>query len=104
MLNQVVEVGRVCSEVKLKKTKNGTSVVILEIAVDRCFKNKDNSYDKDYINCTLFNGVADNTAEYVKVGDIVGVKGRLARLDKESPLEFVAEKVTFLTSKRKSEA
>lgn len=101
MLNQVIEVGRVCSELKPKKSKSGKTYVVLELEVPRNFKNKEGVYDTDYIECTLWDNIAENTAEYLKVGDIVGVKGRLSRLTKESSLEFVSEKVTFLSSKSK---
>ncbi|MCM1053863.1 MAG: single-stranded DNA-binding protein [Ruminococcus sp.] len=99
MLNQAVIVARICSEIKLKETKNGKTIAVLDLAVPRCFKNKDGGYDTDFVSCTLFDNIAQNTADYLKIGDIVGIKGRLARLDKESPLELVAEKVSFLSSK-----
>ena len=34
-------------------------------------------YETDFVDCTLFDGVAQNTSEYCKKGDIVGVKGRI---------------------------
>ena len=54
--------------------------------------------------------IAENTAEYCKKGDIVGVKGRLQTNNYEKEdgskvfkLDVVAEKVTFLSSRSKEE-
>ena len=60
-------------------------------------------YDTDFLDCTLWTNVAENTAEYCQSGDMVGVKGRLqTRIitsedgSKKKKTEIVAEKVTFL--------
>jgi len=60
--------------------------------------------------CTLWGNIAENTAEYCRKGDIVGVKGRLQTNNYEKEdgskvfkLDVVAEKVTFLSSKSKDE-
>ena len=39
--------------------------------------------------------MAENIAEFCKKGDIIGVKGRLQRLE-GNELQVIAEKVTFL--------
>ena len=47
-----------------------------------------------------------NTSEYCNKGDIVGMKGRIQSRSvekdgkKESVMEIIAEKVTFLSSKK----
>ncbi len=58
----------------------------------------------------LWNGIAQNTSEYCHKGDIIGVKGRLQTREiekedgsKEKVMDVVAEKVTFLTSKKEDE-
>ena len=63
----------------------------------------------DFVDCVLFDNVAENTAEYCNKGDIVGVKGRIqSRIveegdKKENTIEIIAEKVTFLSSKKTEE-
>ena len=52
-------------------------VAQLTLAVPRSFKNMKGEYDTDYIPCVLWKGVAENTAEYCKKGDLVGIKGRI---------------------------
>lgn len=106
MLNQIVLVGRLTKDLEVKEVENGKSVSNITLAVPRNFKNADGEYDTDFIDCTLWNGVAQNTAKYCKKGDIVGVKGRMQTNSyekddgtKEFKLNVIAEKVTFLSSR-----
>ena len=107
MLNQVVLVGRVANELSKENIEGGKSRTILTLAVPRSYKNEQGMYDTDFIKCTLWNGIAETTTEYVKKGDIVGVKGRIQtesklNIDNSTTYEMaiVAEKVTFLSSKK----
>ena len=106
MLNQIVLVGRLTRDIRINKTETGKKVATLSLAIPRSFKNMDGIYDTDYVDCILFDITATNTAEYCHKGDIVGIKGRVqSRLYEEGEikrnvLEVVAEKVTFLTSKK----
>lgn len=109
MLNQIILVGRLTKDVHLNKTESGKKVANLSLAIPRSFKNMDGLYDTDYVDCILWENTALNTSEYCKKGDIVGIKGRIqSRVIKredhnENILEVVAEKVTFLTSKKSKE-
>lgn len=106
MLNQIVIVGRLVKDPELKETEGGKKVTNITLAVPRSFKNADGEYDTDYINCTLWTGVAESTTEYCHKGDIIGVKGRVQTRSYEKDeqmkyvTEVVAEKVTFLTNKK----
>lgn len=110
MLNQIVLVGRLTKDLEVKE-ENNKKVVELTIAIPRSFKNADGEYETDFINCILWNSIAENTAEYCKKGDIIGIKGRLqseVKEDKKGNKVYttvvMAEKVTFLTSKSKNES
>ena len=67
------------------------------------------TYDTDFIDCIAFENIAENTSTYCSKGDIVGVKGRVqSRVvekdgKKEYLMEVIAEKITFLSSKRKED-
>jgi single-strand DNA-binding protein len=106
MLNQTVIVGRIVRDLEVHETENGNKVAQLTLAVPRGFKNMDGEYETDYIPCVLWRGVAENTAEYCKKGDLVGIKGRIQTSQYEQDdevkyvTEVVAEKVTFLSTKR----
>ena len=98
MLNQTVLVGRIVSDPEINETKNDKKVTIVPLAVQRSYKNEEGEYATDFIPCVLWDGVAQNVVEYCKKGDLIGIKGRIqSSLDK---IEVIAERVTFLSSKR----
>lgn len=108
MLNQTVIVGRLVKEPELRQTENGTKVTNITLAVPRSYKNVDGEYETDFISCVLWKGIAENTVEYVKKGDLLGIKGRLQTRNfqteenfKKYVTEVIAEKVTFLSSRNK---
>lgn len=107
MLNQVILVGRLVRTPELQLTESGKKRSLITLAVSRGYKNQNGEYDTDFLDCTLWTGIAENTAEYCKSGDVIGVKGRIqARLidnddgTKHKKMEIVADKVTFLSSAR----
>jgi single-strand DNA-binding protein len=110
MLNQVVLVGRLTKDLEVKELEDGKKVTNMTLAIPRSFKNAEGEYETDFIDCSLWNSIAENTAEYCKKGDIVGVKGRLQSSsfekedgNKEFRTQVMAEKVTFLSSRSKDE-
>lgn len=110
MLNQFVIVGRLVRDPELRETDNGKKVTNITLAVPRSYKNSNGEYETDFINCILWATIAQNTTEYCKKGDLVGVKGRVQTrtVEKEDEkkdylTEMVAEKITFLSSKKDKE-
>ena len=105
MLNQIVVVGRLVSDPEIKETENGVKTSYITLAVTRCYKNEEGIYETDFIPVKLFKNIAENTVDYCKKGDIVGVKGRLQTRQEEDKniIEIVAEKVTFLSSRKEKE-
>lgn len=110
MLNNAVIVGRIVQEPELKETEKGGKLANITLAVPRSFKNINGEYETDFINCTLWRGIAENTVEYCKKGDLIGVKGRIqtsnyedSEGNKKYTTEVIAEKVTFLSSNRKTD-
>ena len=107
MVNQVILVGRLVRTPELQVTDNGKKWSMITLAVNRGYKNQDGEYDTDFLDCSLWTSIAENTAEYCKTGDILGVKGRIqTRLidnedgTKHKKMEIIADKVTFLSSTR----
>ena len=107
MLNQVILVGRLVRTPEVYETETGRKRSQITLAVARSYKNQNGEYDTDFLDCTLWTGIAENTAEYCKSGDVIGVKGRLQTWllenedgSKYKKVEIVAEKVTFLSSSR----
>ena len=111
MLNQIVIVGRITKTPEVKELEDGKKVSNITIAVPRSYKNENGEYDTDFVDCELWGPIAENTAEYCKKGDIVGVKGRVKTEfyedkdgDKKKSTSIVAEKVTFLSSSKDHES
>ena len=103
MLNQVVLVGRLVKDPELRVTSNGKKTAVVTLAVPRNYKNPEGVYETDFLDCTLWTNVAENTTEYCQTGDMVGVKGRIQTRviqnddgTKKKKTEIIAEKVTFL--------
>ena len=104
MLNQVVLVGRIYSDIEFKKLPKNKSIAYITLAVPRNYKDVNGEYQTDYIKVTAWDSVAENTCEYVKIGDIVGVKGKLTCDNVEDNIQVTAEKVTFLSSQKENES
>ncbi len=109
IVNSVMLVGRLAHDIDVKTLESGKEVTRLALAVNRSFKNADGTYDVDYFDCILWDGLAVNTGLFCKKGDTVGIKGRLqtSLYEKDEQIhkavEVIVEKVTFLSSKREEQ-
>ena len=79
-MNNLVLVGRLVKRPVLEEIENGRKTTTIVLAVPRNFKNDVGKYETDFIPVNLVGQVAESTVEYCKQGDVIGVKGRLARL------------------------
>lgn len=103
MLNQSIIVGSIVDSPKFRETEDGTKVADITLEVQRTTKNERGEYDVDFIPCVLWKGVAETTAEYCQKGDLIGVRGRIQTFknnDDKTEINVVAERVTFLSSKK----
>lgn len=105
MVNSVIVVGRLVRYPELQVTETGKKISTITLAVPRSYKNASGEYETDFLDCTLWTGIAENTAEYCKTGDTIGVKGRIQSriVEKEDgvkykKMEIVAERVNFIAS------
>jgi single-strand DNA-binding protein len=110
MLNQLVLVGRLVKDIEVKELESGKRIANAVLAVPRSFKNENGEYDTDFIDVVIWNSIADNTAEYCRKGDLIGIKGRLETNNYETEngeygkaTQVIAEKVTFLSSNKREE-
>ena len=110
MVNQIVLVGRLVKTPELKLTENGKPTTTITLAVPRNYKNLNGEYDTDFLECTLWTAIAENTTEYCRTDDMLGVKGRVQTRvieaddgSKRKKTEIIAEKVTFLSTARRKE-
>ena len=106
-MNTTMVVGRLVETPKLEETENGKKYVNMTVAVPRPFKNAEGEYETDFVDCVLWSGVAESTAEYCQKGDLIGVKGRiqtdLYEKDGETrkSMKLIADKISFLSTKSK---
>ena len=107
-MNSVILVGRLTQNPEIQVVDDNKKVTTIILAVNRNFKNPDGIYETDFIRCILWNSVAATTTEYCRVGDVVGIKGRLQTSkynDENGKIHYVtdviAERVTFLSSNKR---
>lgn len=93
MLNQLTLLGRI--------TEINTEDSAVTLAVPRSFKNINGEYETDIIKCKLFEHKASVVNDCCENGDLIAIRGRVQ--NNEGNLEIVAEKITFLQSKKKGE-
>ena len=110
MMNLVTCVGRLVSEPNLEELESGKKVCRITLAVPRSYKNEEGIYETDFIDIVLWDAVATNTTDYCHKGDLIGVKGRMQtdtyeteNGDKKKTMYVVAERVSFLASKKANE-
>ena len=58
---------------ELRVTENGKKTATVTLAVPRNYKNASGEYETDFLDCTLWTNIAENTTEYCQTGDMVGV-------------------------------
>lgn len=92
MLNQVVLVGRLTGK---QETVDG---IILTMAIPRPYKNDEGVYDTDYLPVIVKTPGLKEAIDSINKGDLIGIKGRIE--GDPTPIAIVAEKITFLSSKK----
>jgi single-strand DNA-binding protein len=103
-MNKVVLIGRLTKDPELKFTPgNGTAVATFTIAVDRRFPSKDGQREADFIPIVVWGKPAENTANYMSKGRLIGISGRIQTRTYDAKdgtrryvTEVVADEVQFL--------
>lgn len=76
-MNQIILVGRLVKTPEVVTTESDKNMSYITLAIPRSYKNENGEYDIDFLDCVLWNSVAENTSEYCKQGDVIGVRGRV---------------------------
>lgn len=77
MINNVTLTGRLTRDPELRYTPTGIAVAQFILAVNRPFTNQDGQRDADFIYCVAWRNLAENVANYLKKGSLIGIEGRL---------------------------
>lgn len=110
MINNVTLVGRLTKDVELKYTPANQAVAQFTLAVNRTFKNANGEREADFINCVIWRQAAENFANWVKKGALIGITGRIQTRNYENQqgqrvyiTEVVAENFQMLESRSQQE-
>lgn len=76
MINRTVIVGRLVANPELRYTPSGIASCKFRVAVNRPFKNE-GEQQADFISCIAWRKQAENAANYLKKGSMVGIDGRI---------------------------
>lgn len=108
-LNQVALVGRLTKDPVLRETSGGRMQTNFVLAVERNFKNLKGTVDADFILCTIWGKLAENTARHCGKGSLIGVGGRIQSRSYERQdgsrvyvTEVIAEDIRFISTKRRA--
>lgn len=77
MYNYFMLVGTICKDIEIKEFEDGKRVVNLVLAIQRPFQNMNGEYTTDFFSISVWEFLADLARERLKVGQTIGVKGRL---------------------------
>lgn len=105
-MNQVALVGRMTKDPKLREISRDRVQSSFVLAVNRHFKNAKGEMEADFILCTLWGKLAENTVKHCGKGSLVSVSGRIQsrtyeREDKSRVYvtEVIADRVQFIATK-----
>ena len=110
MINNVTLVGRLTKDVELKYTPSNVANVSFTLAVNRTFKNANGERESDFINCVIWRKSAENFANFVKKGALIGITGRIQTRNYENAqgqrvyvTEVIAENFQMLESRNQQQ-
>ncbi|MEK4221907.1 single-stranded DNA-binding protein [Bacillus sp. FSL W8-0116] len=110
MINQVTLVGRLTKDPELRYTTEGKMFLPVILAVQRPYRSQEGGGKADFVLCTFWNKMAENTAKYCSKGSLIGVLGSIQTRNYENKegkkvyiTEVVAKSVQFLSSKPQEE-
>ncbi len=111
--NKVILLGNLTRDPEVRYTPSGTAVASFAIAVNRRYKQGDETKDEvSYIDIVVFGKQAEACGQYLNKGDGILVDGRLQQRrwdDKEtgqkrSKVEVVAQSVNFMPKRSGQQA
>ncbi len=77
MINNVTLIGRLTRDAELRYTPSNIATAQFNIACNRNFKNANDEYDADFINCVMWREQAERFCNWTRKGMLVGITGRI---------------------------
>lgn len=110
MVNRVILIGRLVRDPELRTLPSGQAMARFALAVDRGVANVQGEREADFIDIVAWRTLAEQVAEHLRRGRLVGVEGRLqirryetAQGKRRKTTEVVADRVRFLDRKPREE-
>src|SRR5208283_4687442 len=102
--NKVILLGNLTRDPEVRYTPNGIAVASFAIAVNRKYKQGDETKEEvSYIDIVVFGKQAESCGQYINKGDSVLIDGRLQHRrweteegQKRTKIEVVAQSVNFM--------
>ena len=94
-MNQFILVGKVIEEPIVQETIEGNKFSVFTIDSKRDKKNSDGVYESDVYKITLYDSLAINLKDLLKLGSLTGIKGRIS-VDKAGVISLIGERVSVL--------
>ncbi|HGQ2848726.1 TPA: single-stranded DNA-binding protein [Streptococcus pneumoniae] len=105
MINRVVLVGRLTKDIDLSYTPQGIAKAQFTLAVNRAFANQSGDREADFIQIQAWRKQAENAANFLKKGSLVGIDGKIQTGSYERDgqriyfTNVVADSIQFLESR-----
>ncbi|MEK4170990.1 single-stranded DNA-binding protein [Lysinibacillus sp. FSL L8-0312] len=77
MINRVILTGRLTKDVDLSYTPQGIAKAQFTLAVNRAFANQSGDREADFIQIQAWRKQAENAANFLKKGSLVGIDGKI---------------------------
>ena len=77
MINNVTLIGRLTRDAELRYTPSNIATAQFNIACNRNFKNANDEYDADFINCVMWREQVERFCNWTRKGMLVGIVGRI---------------------------
>ena len=111
MYNKSILIGRFTADPELKQTQSGVSVCSFRLAVNRAYQPKGGEREADFINIAAWRQTAEFVSRYFRKGSLILVEGPIQTREytdrdgnKRTAVEVSAEHVSFVESRKDSEA
>ncbi|HUI45246.1 MAG TPA: single-stranded DNA-binding protein [Nitrospirota bacterium] len=106
--NKVILLGNLTRDPEVRYTPNGIAVASFAIAVNRKYKQGDETKEEvSYIDIVVFGKQAESCGQYINKGDSVLIDGRLQQRrweteegQKRTKIEVVAQSVNFMPKRQ----
>lgn len=106
-MNKAILIGRLTKDPELKSTPTGRNVCQFAIAVNRPYTTDDGERKADFINCVVWDKLAENLNMYQKKGNQIAVEGRIQTRNYDDDngrkvyvTEVIVSNISYLDTKK----